>query len=134
MYFIKHIFTIIIKCYSRNFIDFSHSFLTIFRVISGEWVEPLNDCMLVARVPCVPFFFATFVIGRLVIVNLFLVILIACRASSYPSDCILPDEETVKLREAIDRIPRFFEWAKTGVQSFVRRSNQTTSPPVEVCK
>ena len=28
-----------------NFTDFFHSFMMIFRILCGEWVEPLWDCM-----------------------------------------------------------------------------------------
>ena len=28
-----------------NFTDFFHSFMMIFRILCGEWIEPLWDCM-----------------------------------------------------------------------------------------
>jgi voltage-gated cation channel len=28
-----------------NFNDFFHSFMMIFRILCGEWIEPLWDCM-----------------------------------------------------------------------------------------
>lgn len=28
-----------------NFSDFFHSFMMIFRILCGEWIEPLWDCM-----------------------------------------------------------------------------------------
>ncbi|RXG56982.1 Voltage-dependent P/Q-type calcium channel subunit alpha-1A [Armadillidium vulgare] len=31
-----------------NFTDFFHSFMMIFRILCGEWVEPLWDCMRAA--------------------------------------------------------------------------------------
>ena len=34
-----------IKCFRWNFTDFPHSFMMIFRVLCGEWIEPLWDCM-----------------------------------------------------------------------------------------
>ena len=41
------------KCVSKltnwhfrwNFTDFFHSFMMIFRILCGEWIEPLWDCM-----------------------------------------------------------------------------------------
>ena len=30
-----------------NFTDFFHSFMMIFRILCGEWIEPLWDCMRV---------------------------------------------------------------------------------------
>lgn len=50
-----------------NFTDFMHSFMIVFRVLCGEWIESMWDCMLVADVPCIPFFLATVVIGNLVV-------------------------------------------------------------------
>ena len=50
-----------------SFIDFMHSFMIVFRVLCGEWIESMWDCMLVANNVCVPFFLATVVIGNLVV-------------------------------------------------------------------
>ena len=50
-----------------SFIDFMHSFMIVFRVLCGEWIESMWDCMLVASNVCVPFFLATVVIGNLVV-------------------------------------------------------------------
>ena len=32
-----------------NFTDFFHSFMMIFRILCGEWIEPLWDCMRVQK-------------------------------------------------------------------------------------
>ena len=50
-----------------NFTDFMHSFMIVFRVLCGEWIESMWDCMLVASNVCIPFFLATVVIGNLVV-------------------------------------------------------------------
>ena len=50
-----------------NFVDFMHSFMIVFRVLCGEWIESMWDCMWVASKVCVPFFLATVVIGNLVV-------------------------------------------------------------------
>lgn len=50
-----------------NFTDFMHSFMIVFRVLCGEWIESMWDCMLVGDVSCIPFFLATVVIGNLVV-------------------------------------------------------------------
>lgn len=52
-----------------NFTDFMHSFMIVFRVLCGEWIESMWDCMLVGDVSCIPFFLATVVIGNLVVRN-----------------------------------------------------------------
>jgi hypothetical protein len=41
--------------------------MIIFRVLCGEWIESMWDCMLVTGGACVPFFLATVVIGNLVV-------------------------------------------------------------------
>ena len=50
-----------------HFVDFMHSFMIVFRVLCGEWIESMWDCMLVASNVCIPFFLATVVIGNLVV-------------------------------------------------------------------
>lgn len=50
-----------------NFTDFMHSFMIVFRVLCGEWIESMWDCMLVGDGTCIPFFLATVVIGNLVV-------------------------------------------------------------------
>lgn len=50
-----------------NFTDFMHSFMIVFRVLCGEWIESMWDCMYVGDVSCIPFFLATVVIGNLVV-------------------------------------------------------------------
>lgn len=54
-----------------NFTDFMHSFMIVFRVLCGEWIESMWDCMLVGDSTCIPFFLATVVIGNLVVRNIF---------------------------------------------------------------
>ncbi len=60
-----------------HFMDFMHSFMIVFRVLCGEWIESMWDCMLVAGATCVPYFLATVLVGNLVILNLFLALLLS---------------------------------------------------------
>lgn len=39
-----------------NFNDFFHSFMMIFRILCGEWIEPLWDCMRAEEVVRLMFF------------------------------------------------------------------------------
>ncbi|XP_076238672.1 sodium voltage-gated channel paralytic isoform X9 [Calliopsis andreniformis] len=94
-----------------NFTDFMHSFMIVFRVLCGEWIESMWDCMLVGDVSCIPFFLATVVIGNLVVLNLFLALLLSNFGSSNLS-APTADNETNKIAEAINRIARFIEWIK----------------------
>ncbi|XP_047500155.1 sodium channel protein para-like [Penaeus chinensis] len=94
-----------------NFIDFMHSFMIVFRVLCGEWIESMWDCMLVGDWPCIPFFLATVVIGNLVVLNLFLALLLSSFGASNLSAPV-SDGEPNKLAEAFDRIARFKLWVK----------------------
>ena len=51
--------------------------MIVFRVLCGEWIESMWDCMYVAGAACVPYFLATVLIGNLVILNLFLALLLS---------------------------------------------------------
>ncbi|NXD37139.1 SCN2A protein, partial [Copsychus sechellarum] len=63
--------------------DFFHSFLIVFRVLCGEWIETMWDCMEVAgQTMCLTVFMMVMVIGNLVVLNLFLALLL----SSFSSD------------------------------------------------
>ncbi|KAJ9594266.1 hypothetical protein L9F63_014308, partial [Diploptera punctata] len=94
-----------------NFTDFMHSFMIVFRVLCGEWIESMWDCMLVGDWSCIPFFLATVVIGNLVVLNLFLALLLSNFGSSNLS-APTADNETNKIAEAFDRFSRFFNWIK----------------------
>ena len=46
-----------------HFLDFFHSFMIVFRVLCGEWIESMWDCIFVAGPACIPYFLATVLIG-----------------------------------------------------------------------
>lgn len=50
-----------------NFKDFLHSFMIVFRVLCGEWIESMWNCILAADYWCIPFFLLTYIIGNLVV-------------------------------------------------------------------
>ncbi|KAJ8011470.1 hypothetical protein DPEC_G00058550 [Dallia pectoralis] len=90
--------------------DFFHSFLIVFRVLCGEWIETMWDCMEVAGQPlCILVFMLVMVIGNLVVLNLFLALLL----SSFSSDNLsAPDEdgEMNNIQVAVARIHAGFTW------------------------
>ncbi|XP_064202786.1 sodium channel protein type 4 subunit alpha-like isoform X4 [Anguilla rostrata] len=92
--------------------DFFHSFLIVFRVLCGEWIETMWDCMEVAGQPlCILVFMLVMVIGNLVVLNLFLALLL----SSFSSDNLsAPDEdgEMNNLQIAIARIHLGVGWLR----------------------
>ncbi|XP_039291754.1 sodium channel protein para isoform X2 [Nilaparvata lugens] len=102
-----------------NFTDFMHSFMIVFRVLCGEWIESMWDCMHVGDVSCIPFFLATVVIGNLVVLNLFLALLLSNFGSSSLS-APTADQETNKIAEAFERIARFNKWVKRAMLGLVK--------------
>ncbi|XP_046732704.1 LOW QUALITY PROTEIN: sodium channel protein type 4 subunit alpha B-like [Silurus meridionalis] len=90
--------------------DFFHSFLIVFRVLCGEWIETMWDCMEVAGQPlCILVFMLVMVIGNLVVLNLFLALLL----SSFSSDNLSAPEEDGEMNNlqiAIARIYTSLTW------------------------
>ncbi|XP_055854970.1 sodium channel protein para isoform X31 [Episyrphus balteatus] len=118
-----------------NFTDFMHSFMIVFRVLCGEWIESMWDCMYVGDVSCIPFFLATVVIGNLVVLNLFLALLLSNFGSSSLS-APTADNDTNKIAEAFNRFSRFSKWIKRNVAScfkLIRNklTNQISDQPPE---
>jgi hypothetical protein len=50
-----------------NFVDVSHSFMIVFRVLCGEWIETMWDCLEAHGWTCLPFYLCTKIIGNLVV-------------------------------------------------------------------
>ncbi|CAL8268665.1 unnamed protein product [Lota lota] len=103
--------------------DFFHSFLIVFRVLCGEWIETMWDCMEVAgQTKCLVVFMLVMVIGNLVVLNLFLALLL----SSFSADNLAAtddDSEMNNLQIAVGRIQNGVAWAKSFLrQTFCRIS------------
>ncbi|XP_027749325.1 sodium channel protein type 5 subunit alpha-like, partial [Empidonax traillii] len=70
--------------------DFNHSILIIFRILCGEWIEMMWECMEVAgKQKCITIFLLVLVIGNLVVLNLFIALLL----SSFNTDASGGQEE-----------------------------------------
>uniref|UniRef100_A0A8C4IFJ7 Sodium channel protein n=1 Tax=Dicentrarchus labrax TaxID=13489 RepID=A0A8C4IFJ7_DICLA len=118
--------------------DFFHSFLIVFRVLCGEWIETMWDCMEVAGQPlCILVFMLVMVIGNLVVLNLFLALLL----SSFSSDNLsAPDEDgdLNNIQIAIARINIGVSWLVTSVTDLFNRSlkrqNQKTKESSQALK
>uniref|UniRef100_A0A4W3JYE7 Sodium channel protein n=1 Tax=Callorhinchus milii TaxID=7868 RepID=A0A4W3JYE7_CALMI len=60
-----------------NFTGFYNSFIMVFRILCGEWIEPLYDCMRCSKMYfCVPLFLLTYIAGNFLVLNLFLALLL----------------------------------------------------------
>uniref|UniRef100_A0A8C7FYU8 Sodium channel protein n=1 Tax=Oncorhynchus kisutch TaxID=8019 RepID=A0A8C7FYU8_ONCKI len=98
--------------------DFFHSFLIVFRILCGEWIETMWDCMEVAGAGmCLVVFMMVMVIGNLVVLNLFLALLL----SSFSGDNLSSDDdgEMNNLQIAIGRINWGIDWVKASVRHMV---------------
>ncbi|XP_033954757.1 sodium channel, voltage-gated, type I like, alpha b isoform X2 [Pseudochaenichthys georgianus] len=98
--------------------DFFHSFLIVFRVLCGEWIETMWDCMEVAgQSMCLIVFLMVMVIGNLVVLNLFLALLL----SSFSADNLAAtddDSEMNNLQIAVGRIQRGIAFVKSMLRQF----------------
>ncbi|XP_022248143.1 sodium channel protein para-like isoform X2 [Limulus polyphemus] len=103
-----------------NFQDFMHSFMIVFRVLCGEWIESMWDCMLVSGWSCIPFFLATVVIGNLVVLNLFLALLLSSFGASNLSAPSSESRDTQGLQEAFNRFSRASAWLKSNVLKLLK--------------
>ncbi|NXN14691.1 SCN4A protein, partial [Indicator maculatus] len=100
--------------------DFFHSFLIVFRILCGEWIETMWDCMEVAgQTMCLIVFMMVMVIGNLVVLNLFLALLL----SSFSADSLAAsddDGEMNNLQIAIGRITRGIDFLKASLLALLR--------------
>ncbi|XP_075055396.1 sodium channel protein type 8 subunit alpha [Mixophyes fleayi] len=101
--------------------DFFHSFLIVFRVLCGEWIETMWDCMEVAgQAMCLVVFMMVMVIGNLVVLNLFLALLL----SSFSADNLAAtddDGEMNNLQISVIRIKKGIAWIKLNVHNFIQK-------------
>nr|XP_031541999.1 sodium channel protein type 5 subunit alpha [Vicugna pacos] len=101
-----------------HMMDFFHAFLIIFRILCGEWIETMWDCMEVSgQSLCLLVFLLVMVIGNLVVLNLFLALLL----SSFSADNLTaPDEdgELNNLQLALARIQRGLRFIKRTTWDF----------------
>uniref|UniRef100_A0A7N4NTH2 Sodium channel protein n=1 Tax=Sarcophilus harrisii TaxID=9305 RepID=A0A7N4NTH2_SARHA len=102
--------------------DFFHSFLIVFRVLCGEWIETMWDCMEVAgQAMCLTVFMMVMVIGNLVVLNLFLALLL----SSFSADNLAAtddDNEMNNLQIAVDRMHRGIAYVKRKIYEFIQQA------------
>ncbi|VDI64607.1 Hypothetical predicted protein [Mytilus galloprovincialis] len=86
-----------------HFKDFFHAMMMVFRVLCGEWIEPLWDCMRAEGELCMVVFLPTLVLGNFIVLNLFLALLI----NAFASDNLKANsdkEEDNKMLAAVRRI------------------------------
>uniref|UniRef100_A0A8C3TQ06 Sodium channel protein n=1 Tax=Catharus ustulatus TaxID=91951 RepID=A0A8C3TQ06_CATUS len=95
--------------------DFSHSMLIIFRILCGEWIETMWECMEVAgKRKCLVIFLLVLVLGNLVVLNLFIALLLSSFNTGSPEGEEEPGEGT-KYQVAIAQIHRSLKAVKDRI-------------------
>ncbi|KAM3610159.1 uncharacterized protein V6R79_026259 [Siganus canaliculatus] len=85
--------------------DFFHTFLLVVRVLFGEWIECLWDCMEVSgQTMCLAFFMTLLLIGKLLVLNLFLMLSLGL------SSCVDQTEAEEKLTDKL----KTWRWTLLG--------------------
>ncbi|XP_019721876.1 sodium channel protein type 4 subunit alpha B-like isoform X2 [Hippocampus comes] len=97
-----------------HMVDFFHSFLVTFRILCGEWIETMWDCMEVAGQPgCLIFYLFVVVIGKLAVLSLFLALLIKSPHGARRTASAVEGQNN--LRIALNRIRGAFIGIKSQV-------------------
>jgi len=99
-----------------NFTDFMHSFMIVFRVLCGEWIESMWDCIFVSGKACIPYFMATVLVGNLVILNLFLALLLSSFSDMGGGGD--EDDEPDKMAIAFGRFGTFKRFLIRSIKNF----------------
>ncbi|XP_078484779.1 sodium channel protein 1 brain-like [Ciona intestinalis] len=102
-----------------SFIDFYHSFLLVWRVMCGEWIEPLYDCMYITNNDglCIPLFLTITFVANFMILNLFTAILLEAFNVDNLAKGKREKENSEKLKRGIDVI-----------RSKIKKKSQNVNP------
>ncbi|XP_069929160.1 sodium channel protein type 10 subunit alpha isoform X2 [Oryctolagus cuniculus] len=111
--------------------DFFHSFLIVFRILCGEWIENMWSCMQVGQAAmCLVLFLTVMVLGNLVVLNLFIALLL----NSFSADNLTAPEEDGEvnnLQVALARIQVFGRRAWQSLRSFFSRHCRLPPPKAQ---
>ncbi|XP_074168980.1 sodium channel protein type 11 subunit alpha [Rhinolophus sinicus] len=101
--------------------DFYHSFLVVFRILCGEWIENMWECMQAAEIPlCIVVFLLIMVIGKLVVLNLFIALLLNS-FSKEERDGNGGQVRKTKVQLALDRFRHAFHFVICTLGHFCRK-------------
>ncbi|XP_071068372.1 sodium channel protein type 11 subunit alpha [Dasypus novemcinctus] len=87
--------------------DFYHSFLVVFRILCGEWIENMWECMTETNSElCIVIFLLIMVIGKLVVLNLFIALLLNSFSNEERDGNSDGEAKKTKVQLALDRVYR----------------------------
>uniref|UniRef100_A0A2K6ESW7 Sodium channel protein n=1 Tax=Propithecus coquereli TaxID=379532 RepID=A0A2K6ESW7_PROCO len=99
--------------------DFYHSFLVVFRILCGEWIENMWECMQEAEIPlCVIVFVLIMVIGKLVVLNLFIALLLNSFSNEERDGNLEGEARKTKVQLALLRFHRAFCFVMHTLEHF----------------
>ncbi|KFO38318.1 Sodium channel protein type 10 subunit alpha [Fukomys damarensis] len=115
-----------------HMMDFFHSFLIVFRILCGEWIENMWACMEVSEKPiCLILFLTVMVLGNLVVLNLFIALLL----NSFSADNLTAPEddgEVNNLQVALARLQVYGHQSRQALRSFFCRPCLLPRPKAEL--
>nr|XP_001916634.3 sodium channel protein type 11 subunit alpha [Equus caballus] len=102
--------------------DFYHSFLVVFRILCGEWIENMWECMQVADPSlCIIVFLLIMVIGKLVVLNLFIALLLNSFSSEERGGSLEGQTRKTEVQLALDRFRRAFYFVLHNLEHFYHK-------------
>uniref|UniRef100_G1R0A5 Sodium voltage-gated channel alpha subunit 11 n=1 Tax=Nomascus leucogenys TaxID=61853 RepID=G1R0A5_NOMLE len=105
--------------------DFWHSFLVVFRILCGEWIENMWECMQEANGSssslCVIVFILITVIGKLVVLNLFIALLLNSFSNEERNGNLEGEARKTKVQLALDRFRRGFCFVRHILEHFCHK-------------
>nr|KAF6421154.1 sodium voltage-gated channel alpha subunit 11 [Molossus molossus] len=102
--------------------DFYHSFLVVFRILCGEWIENMWECMQAANsCLCIVVFLLIMVIGKLVVLNLFIALLLNSFSNEERGGNLEGESRKTKVQLALDRFHRAFCFVISTLKQFCRK-------------
>nr|AIW80051.1 voltage-gated sodium channel Nav1.9 variant a [Mus musculus] len=111
--------------------DFYHSFLVVFRILCGEWIENMWECMqeMEGSPLCVIVFVLIKVVGKLVVLNLFIALLLNSFSNEEKDGNPEGETRKTKVQLALDRFSRAFYFMARALQNFCcKRCRRQNSP------
>ncbi|ERE76463.1 sodium channel protein type 11 subunit alpha-like protein [Cricetulus griseus] len=116
--------------------DFYHSFLVVFRILCGEWIENMWECMegMGGSLLCVVVFLLIMVIGKLVVLNLFIALLLNSFSNEERDGSPEGETRKTKVQLALDRFYRAFSFLVRALRDFCcKKCRRQNSPkPKEI--
>ncbi|KAL6065358.1 hypothetical protein STEG23_005988, partial [Scotinomys teguina] len=116
--------------------DFYHSFLVVFRILCGEWIENMWECMQAMKDSplCVIVFVSIMVVGKLVVLNLFIALLLNSFSSEEKDGNPEGETRKTKVQLALDRFRQAFAFVVHTLRNFCCKKcrRQNSLKPKEI--